>query len=191
VRRPDRLNRVCLILLGLLLAAAGGYGLARSYGAFGIRQQHDPVLVPGVGTFVADHRNWFWWAAASVSVLVALAALAWLRAQLHFPRPANEDLTRTDPDGTAVLHGAAAADALAADVDSLPGVASAAARIWGDPTKPAVYLRVQINDDAPIDTLRTRIETESLDRLRKALQVDALDALVDLRLAEPRGRTVH
>jgi hypothetical protein len=191
MRRPDRLNRLCLGLLGLLLAAAGGYGLGRSSGAFGTSRRQDPVLLPGVRDYVADHHDLFWLATATGCVVLALVALVWLRAQLRFPRPSNDDLTRTDQDGSATLQGGPAADAFAADVDCLPGVASAAARIWGDPHKPAVYLRVEIHDDAQVDALRTQIETESLDRLRHALQANTLQTDLDLRLVEPHRRALH
>ena len=190
-RRPYRLNRIVLVLFGLVLMAAGGYGLARSYGALGSSKQHEPILIPQVRTFIADHHDWFWWAAGALSVLIALLALAWLRAQLHFPRPANDNLDRAEPDGLTRIHGSAPADALAADINTLPGVAATAARIWGDPTKPHVHLQLQLHDDAALEDLRSRIETNHLDRLRQALQVEHLETTIDLRLAQPLGRTIH
>jgi hypothetical protein len=184
-------NRLGLGLLGLVLLAGGGYGLAQHYGAFGAAQQHDSILLPDVRKFVADNRDWFWWAAGIAAVLVALLALAWLRSQLRLPLPANNHLDRLDVDGRTRLDGGAAADALAADVQAFPGVSSVAARVWGDPTRPDVYLRVQLHDDAAVDSLRSDIETTGLDRLRQALQVEHLDATVDLRLASPQGRIVQ
>jgi hypothetical protein len=184
-------NRLGLGLVGVVLLAAGAYGLAQHYGAFDVTQQHDSILLPDVRNFVSDNRDWFWWAAGGVAVAVALLALLWLRSQLRMPLPANSHLDRLEVDGRTRLSGGAAADALAADVDALPGVSSAAARIWGDPTKPDVYLRVQLHDDAEVDSLRSDIETTRLARLRQALQVEHLDATVDLRLASPQGRTVE
>ncbi|HSS09895.1 MAG TPA: hypothetical protein VLL25_08430, partial [Acidimicrobiales bacterium] len=74
--RPDRLNRLGLLLLGLLLVAAGGYGLARSYGALGHGRQHDPVLIAGLRSFIAENRGWFWWGAGATCVLITLIGLA-------------------------------------------------------------------------------------------------------------------
>jgi hypothetical protein len=190
MRRPDRLDRLVLTVLGLLLAAAGGYGLARSHGALGSHQEHDPVLIPGLRSFVADHHDWFWWGAGAACLVLALISLAWLRAQLRFSRPGNDGLTRVDDHGAIRLRGGAAADALAAEVEQLPGVAAAAARIWGEADRPEIYLRVQLHDDAPVDQVRARVEHESMGRLRRALQVEAVVAQLDLRVAPPAGRSV-
>jgi hypothetical protein len=184
-------NRLGLGIVGLVLLAGGGYGLARHYGKFGTGRQHDPILLPDIRNFVADNRDWFWWAAGVASVIVALLALSWLRTQLRLPLPANNHLDRQEIDGRTRLDGAAAADALAADIDALPGVASADARVWGDPTRPDVYLRVHIHDDVAVDALRSDIETAGLARLRQALQVEHLEASVDLRLDGPQGRVVE
>ena len=50
-----------LFLLGLLLVAAGGLGLALSLGAFGDWRAAYPVLPEEVRTF-PDEQPWFWWA---------------------------------------------------------------------------------------------------------------------------------
>jgi hypothetical protein len=184
-------NRLGLGIVGLILLGGGGYGLARHYGKFGTGPEHDPILLPDIRSFVADNRQWFWWAAGAASAVVALLALGWLRSQLRLPLPANNHLDRQEVDGRTRLDGAAAADALAADVDGLPGVASADARVWGDPTRPDVYLRVHIHDDVAVDALRSEIETARLERLRYALQVAHIDASVDLRLDGPQGRVVQ
>ena len=184
-------NRIGLGLVGLVLLAGGAYGLAQHYHVFGTTQQHDPILLPQVRKFVADNRDWFWWAAGIAAVVVALLALLWLRSQLRRPLPANSHLDRLELDGRTRLSGAAAADALAADVEGFSGVTSVAARVWGDSTRPDVYLRVQFHDDAAFDSLRSDIETTGLGRLRQALQVEHLDATVDFRLASPQGRTVQ
>jgi hypothetical protein len=184
-------NRVGLGMVGLILLAGGGFGIARHYGKFGTAAQHDPILLSDVRNFAANNRDWFWWAAGVASVVVALLALGWLRDQLRLPLPANDHLDRLEVDGRTRLDGAAAADALAAEVDALPGVASADARVWGDPTRPDVYLRVHIHDDVAVDVLRSDIETARLDRLRHALQVEHVDASVDLMLDGPQGRVVE
>jgi hypothetical protein len=184
-------NRLGLGLIGLVLLAGGAYGLAQHYGAFDVAQQHGPILLPDVRNFVADNRDWFWWAAGGVAAFVALLALAWLRSQLRLPLPANSHLDRLEMDGRTRLYGGAAANALAADVETFPGVAPVAARVWGDPTRPDVYLRVQLHDDAGVDELRSDIETTGFARLRQALQVEHLAATLDLRLASPQGRIVE
>lgn len=190
MRRPDRLNRLWLTILGLLVLAAGVYGFLRSYGAFGRRRRTGPILDPQLQRFVADHRSWFWWAAAGVCVLIALLALLWLRAQFRTPRPGNQTLMRGDERGAVRVNGGAAADALAADVSTYLGVEGAQARISGDPLAPTVYLRVNMADTGDPASLRRRIESEGLDRLRRALQVNTLDAHLDLRVKDPAGRTV-
>ena len=69
-RRANVINRVVLTVLGLLLLAAGGLGLALSVGAFGAWRATYPVLPREVSTF-PDGRPWFWWAAGAVLFLVA------------------------------------------------------------------------------------------------------------------------
>ena len=69
----DTANRIVLFLLGLLLVAVGGLGLALSLGAFEDWRANSPVLHEEVHTF-PDEQPWFWWAVVGVALLTALLA---------------------------------------------------------------------------------------------------------------------
>ena len=110
-RRPYRLNRFVLVLLGLVLMAAGalrtGQALRR------LRQYAQRNSSPSAAQLHSRPPRLDLVAAGAVSVLIALLALGWLRAQLHLPRPANDNLDHAEPDGLTRIHGSAPADALA------------------------------------------------------------------------------
>ena len=59
--RGSTANRIVLALLGLLLLAIGGLGLARGAGVFGERRASSPLLLQRLQT-LPEGRPWFWWA---------------------------------------------------------------------------------------------------------------------------------
>lgn len=187
---PDRLNRTVLTLLALVLIAAGAYGLARGYGAFGDDQAADPVLGDDVREFVSDNASWFWPLAAVVSLLVAWLGLRWLLAQISTPAVSHLPVHSEGPGHTRLLATGAAA-ALADDVEGYAGVRGARARIVSDHPSPEVELTVDVHDDADVPAIRTRIEDHALERFRSALELQELRSHVHIRLAERTGRTVR
>lgn len=189
-RGTDRLNGVALTVLGLALAAAGAYGLARGYGAFGGARAADPVLTDNVRNLVSRNADWFWPLAAVVSILAAWVGLRWLLAQFsttavtHLPVPA-EGPGRTEVS----MPGAAAA--LAREIEGYAGVRSARARMAGARPSPEVDITVAVHDDADVPALRRRIDEHALPRLRGALGLSELGTRVHLRLAESASRTIR
>ena len=188
--RIDRLNRAVLTLLGLALVAAGAYGLARGYGAFGDARAHDPVLTDNVRSFVHRNEGWFWPVAAMVSVLLAWLGLRWLLAQLHSPAVSRLPV-RADGPGRTDLVASGATAALAADIEEYPGVRGARARVVGDHPSPEIDLPVDVGDDADVAAVRRRIEEHALARFRTALELTEVRTRLHVRLAEPAPRTVH
>jgi hypothetical protein len=189
-RRPDRLNSTVLSLLGIALVAAGAYGLARGYGAFGDARASDPVLTDDVRSFVSRNAGWFWPVAAMVSVLVAWLGLRWLLAQLTSPTVSHLPV-RADGPGHTDLVASGATAALAADIEEYPGVRSARARLVSDHPSPEVDVTVDVADDADVADVRRRIEQHALARFRSALELSELRTHLHVRLAEPAGRTVR
>jgi len=192
VKSPVRLNRTVLALLGLILLAAGGLGLARGYDAFGSRAPKDqPVLSDAMRRWVSHHHGAFWGGAAAVAVLIALLALVWLRAQLRAPRPADRDLVRSGADGRTKVRSGDAATAVSEEIESWDGVEDASARLFGDPDRPDLLLRVGIAADADLADLRRRIDTDAVAHLRETLELNAVEANVEFRLRSRQGRLVH
>ena len=189
-RNPDRLNRTVLTLLALLLLAAGAYGLARGYGAFGDDQADDPVLTSDVRDFVSDNSDWFWPLAAVLSLVVAWLGLRWLLAQISTPTVHHLPV-HSDGPGRTELQATGATSALAGDIEAYPGVRGARARIVSDDPSPEVEITVDVHDDADVPALRNRIEEHALERFRTALELRDLRSQVHIRLAERAGRTVR
>ena len=188
---PDRVNRAVLVLLSLVLLGTGAYALARGYEAFGAEAADEEVLLEPVRDFVGRNQTLFWIAVLALCLIVAYAALRWLLAQFHTPRLSEIDLTSDGSRGSTHLRAAGASDALAADVESYRGVTSASARLIVDGERPEVDVRVDVNDDADVPALRTRIEDEALQRFCQALEVAAVDAHLHLRLTDPAPRVVR
>ena len=189
-RRTDRLNGTVLFLLSLLLLGIGAYGLARGYGAFGEAPADDPVLGDELRDFVSRNADWFWPAAAALSLLVAWLGLRWLLAQISTPTVSRLPVRADGPGRTELLAGGATA-ALARDIERYAGVRGARARLVSDHPSPEVEITVDVHDDADLPDLRRRIEEHALERFRSALELQQLRSQVHMRLAEPVGRTVR
>jgi len=189
-RGPDRLNTAVLTLLALLLVAAGAYGLARGYDAFGERRADDPVLVDAVRDFVDANQDWFWPVAAAVSLLVAWLGFRWLVAQVHAPGVSRLPVASEPDRGSTEVSAPGAAAALTGDIEDYAGVRSARARFVDDGSDPTIDVTVDVHDDADVPGIRTRIEEHALPRLASALEVGRLRARLHLRLSDPAGRVL-
>jgi hypothetical protein len=188
--RPDRLDRLVLTALGLLLAGIGAYGLARGGGLFGDRAADDPLLSPSTRRFVADNQLLFWLAAAAVALLVAGLGYRWLRAQF----PASKTVRQVHFDaaaGAVRLDAGAAARALEDDLQAHPDVRSAKARLLRGRPRPDVELRVGVADDVDVPALARWIEEEALRRFGQALEVSELTGRMEVRFAGPAGRSLR
>ena len=82
----DRLNRVLIALLGLLLLAGGVLALVRSFGGFGARLIDDRLLTEGQTRF-AERNAWFWIAVAAVASAASAAAASVTSTIVLLPRP--------------------------------------------------------------------------------------------------------
>lgn len=189
-RGPDRLNSTVHTLLALALLAAGAYGLARGYGAFGEARAADPILTRDVRDFVSRNADWFWPLAAVLSILAAWIGLRWLLAQFSAPAVGHLPV-RADGPGRTELSASGATAALAREIGDYPGVRTAKARMVGDHPSPEVEISVDVHDDADVPAVRRRIEEHALPRFRGALEVQEVRARIHVRLAEPAGRTVR
>lgn len=192
---PERGNRIILGILGLVLVAAGAYGLARGWGAFGDHAAHQPLLTAAHRRFVHHNERWFWTAAFVVAALVAYLGYRWLRSQLPTTGSSEViDLTPTEAGaghpGSTQLRAQGVASAVAADVSTYPGVAGAAARLQsGNPV--AVDIRVELEDGADLEPVRRRLVEHGLPRLRQALETDEVDARVHVRLGDTTKRHLN
>lgn len=192
--RPDRLDRLVLTAVGLLLAGAGAYGLARGAGAFGDSAAGDPLLLPSVRRFVADHQLPFWLVAAAVALAAAWLGYRWLRAQFPSSRTVRHLDFAADgqgEQGSTRLDSSAVTAALEDDVAGHGAVQWAKAKLLAGRPRPDVEVRVAVDDHADVPALGRWIEEEALGRLRQALEVDALTARVEVRFTGPPRRSLR
>lgn len=190
---PDALNRTVFTLLGILLIAAGAYGVARGYGAFGSTQAQEPLLTGGITDFFGRIDDWFWPVAALVALIIAYLAYRWLRAQLTpSPSVSELDLTRDPAEGRTTLRASGLTSALSDDIEQDPAVRSARVRMVEDGSRPEVDMDVDVSEDADLNSVRRRIETDAMQRFSSALESDSVTGHLRIGLA-PResGRTLQ
>lgn len=180
--RVDTANRAVLTLVGLLLLAAGGLGLAVSFGASG---QAPPVLPGSLRSFAAE-QSWFWWAAAGICLLLALLGLRWLLAQLHTDRVGRLELTTDDRDGRTVLHAGSLTDAVEAEATALRGVSGATAHLL-DRRGRRLSLAVDLTDHADIAEVRDSLEGQLVAHARQAVDDPGLPVDIELRPGHSRS----
>ncbi len=181
--RVNGVNRTVEAVLALLLLAAGGLGLALSFGAFGDRDQ--PLLPQTMREFAQD-RPWFWWAVAAACLVLALLGLRWLLAQLRTDRIGRLDLETDDRDGLTTVHTSALADAVEADAAGLRGVAGASAYVL-DRGGRRLSLAVDLTDYADIAEVRQGLEDRVVGHARQALDDPELPVDIELRLGRARS----
>ncbi|MFI9408187.1 alkaline shock response membrane anchor protein AmaP [Nocardia sp. NPDC052316] len=180
--RPATLNRSLLGLTGLLLLAAGVLAVAAHYGRLRWVQSDDTV-VPGTDA----PPTWVLWAAVAVAVLLGLLCLRWLLAQIfRMPKSVTWRTGGTEWAGTTVLASSTAAAPVAADIESYPGVRTAAAWLSGERTAPELHLIVTAEPSADIAELRRKILGHAVTRLRAALEVEVIPVTLELDFAEDR-----
>ena len=78
----DRTNRIMLLLLAVLLIAAGLGAGAASIGVFGTATRHSSLIANPAGHFIGTQGDWLWPVAAVAAAIVVLLALRWLLALL-------------------------------------------------------------------------------------------------------------
>jgi len=185
-----RLDRFLLLLLGLLLSAAGVLGLLVGFGVFGRRLRNKPVFDNVVGAFFGDNGLWLWPVIALVGLLLGWLALRWLLAQLRPTGVRDVQLEPRSTTGRTDLVGAAVTDAVTEEVGGYRGVAGARARLVGDELEPELRLRVQLDARADVAALRQRIETGAVAHAREALDDPQLPVRLDLVVTEKRAARV-
>ncbi|WP_158879419.1 alkaline shock response membrane anchor protein AmaP [Amycolatopsis anabasis] len=184
--RPARLNRSLLALTGIVLLAGGGFALATHFGALRVL---DPAasLLPG-GMLPA----WAYYAAAAVAVLLGLLCLRWLAAQaFRRPKSGTWRLEREPALGSTRLDAAIAVKPLVGEVEDYPGVHAVTATLAGERDRPELHLVVGAERGAALGELRGRIAGEAVPRLRRALDLDALPAVVEFRLTRKSGARIR
>lgn len=177
----DRINRVMLILFGLLVLVAGGAAMAASTGVFGTTFSRQTPLPNQVSAYFGNHGGWLWPAIAVGCLLIALACLRWMLALFASTDRAGDIIIGGSTDeGTTILRPAALIDAVTSEVSGYHGVDSAKGRVIGDGRDPEVVLTVITAPAADLQALYHRIEAEAFAHARLAAGNPSLPIQLDL-----------
>ncbi len=180
----DRLNRVLLTLLALLVAAAAVVGLLAGGGQLDVRE---PGSLYTDGADDVPERPELWGGVAiAVLVVLAVVGLVWAWRQVR-PRREGGHLSpvelRRDQRGHTTVGSAALARMVADDLERLPGVVGSRVRVVEMAPRPRLIAWLDLGGDAEPALVRNATEVP-LGRLCHALGVETVDA--DLRL-RPTG----
>ncbi|MDF5753368.1 alkaline shock response membrane anchor protein AmaP [Spongiactinospora sp. TRM90649] len=185
-RKTARGNRLGLILCGLVLLLPGLYALARGLGLFGSRARGEYIISAGTaGFFTAD--PWAWWVLAAISIVAALLGLRWLLAQARKDTLSGLRLAK-GPTGTTDVEADGITRALESELADHPSVLRAKAILTGSKRTPGVRLALVADETSRLDELRGHLGAHAVPRMRDALEVEHLPAVVRLKLEEPSSR---
>ena len=185
-RRTARGNRLGLVIVGVILLAAGAFALVRGLGLATRLPPGEPV-VSAAERRMAHTAPWFWWAAAVVAVIVLLLALRWLLVQ---GRSSRITTLRLDggADGDTRMPSRAITRAVEHDVTETPGVVRAHAALVGSRSRPTLRLDLTADDRADWPRLRQDVAGRVRDDLAASLELDELPTIVRVRMAAHGGR---
>jgi len=177
-----RTNRFALVLLGLLLLAAGVLGLVASFGGFGAEAQRSPFLDPTTRDFAASY-DWFWLAVAVAALIAAVLALLWLRAQFSTSRVRSLPLESDRSRGATTLKISALERACVDELESHRGIGRANAVLVGDAYRQTLILSVSMDGRETVRAVDEMVRSEVLPKIRQALDDTTLSVRVEYKLA--------
>lgn len=184
--RVDRVDRVVLGLLGAIAVVVGAIGLAGPGRQPGGRYR-DAV------SRVVDAPDLALGVTLAACALVLAASLWWAWSQIS-PRSGDGRIATTTiartPLGVTTIEPAAAAQALARDLGSVPGVHAARVRIVALGERPDLIATVDLHREADLASVRRELEGP-LGRFAASTNARALDAELRFRATRHRPAKVR
>lgn len=184
-RKTVRGNRLGLLIMGILLLAAGGYALAR--GAHALPQSVAPGAGPLTGggpqAAFAAYYPWLWIAVAVAAIVLAVFGLRWLLVQGRRERPGGFRL-ESGAAGATDVRTDVVAKAVADEVGAHPSVLSASASVVGTRAHPAVRLRLVTDENTPMSVIREELGGHAIPHMRRALEMEHVPAVARVSLRE-------
>lgn len=188
----DRTNRFALLLLSVLLIAAGGFGGAAAFGLMGTSTEKRTLTDNPVWRYVGQHGDWVWAAAALLALLIALLAMRWLFTLLASTDRIGEIRIAGAADGGRTrLTGSALTDAVSTEIGTYRGVSTAKAYLVGDSGAPELVVSTVLHDDADFAAVRRRIETGALTHARAAIGDPSMPITLNLNVTTQRSARVR
>ncbi len=179
--RVDRVNRAVLLVLGLGAIAAGVVIL------IGPRRAPSNLYADAASS-VVDAADVALGLTLASCTLVVVLSLWWAWSQVS-PRSGDGRISTTTvartPLGVTTIEPAAAAHALARDLESVPGVHAARVRVISLGPSPDLIATVDLQRDVDLAAVRRALEAP-LDRFRGSTGARDLDAELRLRLTKHR-----
>ena len=177
-------DRWLVALIGLVLLAVGVGVTLMSFGVFGAARAGRPLLDPIIVATVAADPVLARVIAIAGGILLAVLGLAWVARSVR-PEPRPDLVINDGPDTPILISSGAVADAVAAQVGTLPGVGRARARLVGSTAAPALRVTLWLTDDADVRAVLQRLDEEVLATVRSALDLSALPVAVRLEVERP------
>ncbi len=181
-------ERLLLTLLGLALLAAGVIGVLVGFEVFGGPRSYRPILDPLAVDLLRAQPLLSRLVAIAAGLVLVILGMVWLARSLRPER--KPDLYLDGGAGSTLrVTASAATDALAADAETLPGVARAKARLVGSTSAPALRLTLWLTDGADVGTVWRDVEQAVLSRARSSLGIGSLPTAIRLELDPSTGTT--
>lgn len=174
--RVDRLDRVVLRILAVLLIALGVAALLHATGALGSRRRASPVLSTPTVDWYRQNGSWLGPVAGGVLLVLTLLALWWVSAQVRLNGVSRVDLSR-EPGAALTVDGGELAECVERDAVNQEGIDRARARISA--TEDAVHVWITIWVAPPYDVGRSvsRVANTVLPKLRTTLDAEPRRAI--------------
>lgn len=177
----DVVNRIGLVLVGLVLVVAGGAGLAASVGALVVPEPGE-LVTPAVQA-VDEASETAVSLAVGVGMLVALLGVLIVVGELRPTKDRSEGQVALPAQrGTTSLSTSALEGALADDAERQHGVLGARARLRRAPPDAQLQLRLDVAADADLAAVRRQVD-DVVGRACRTLAIDGIDTEVRLRLS--------
>ena len=187
-RRTTRLNHLLLVVVGLVLLAAGAYLIARNQGRLHGQPKSDRLYTHAESRWLAEH-DWIWIVVAAVAIAVGLVALRWLLVQPRIDRLRRLRLEAdTAQHGRTLMGADVLTDAVEDDIAEYPGVSRARVLMTGHSDDPEIVVRVQAYPGEDLVDVHDRIVGQAVPDARVALDAPDVPVQVHLLVAG-RGST--
>lgn len=191
-RHIDRSNRFSLSLLGLVLLALGIAGLLIQAE---ILTRYVDIDTPGsyyqqLRDLAGDYPGWAIAALIVLGLLLFFVGLGWIRRQVATPTTRLHEVTlQDDAHGATVVDADVVSQALARDLERMPDVHDASARLLTAGVRPKVAVRATVDGGANLTQLRNDME-QVYGRVRQVLGSEGVEANLHLKPVPSRRTRV-
>ncbi|WP_181578462.1 alkaline shock response membrane anchor protein AmaP [Arthrobacter sp. AQ5-05] len=195
-RSVGTLNRTWLGILGFLVLMTGSIVILQAGGMLqGI------MNTPPAGARVATAdlhavfaQSWVQAALLTIGVIVGVLGLLWMIAQIPRPNKVAAYRFHTEESGGRTLcDPAVLARAVEEHINTIPGVVSSAAKLYGTARSPEVSLKATLNDRADIQAVLLGIQSTVLPTLGAALEAPVTSSRIQIDISgkDQFGGTLH